>query len=133
MGMLTDHIRSLDLEELDEIDAAERVTRRLVDHTAGAAGCTVTLIRTPSGRGSPEGRHVHTVDQIFIILAGTMSIAMGGEQAELQKGSIVVFPANEPHQNWNAGPKSTLHLSIVAPQPDPSVPFATRCGPPAEA
>ncbi len=40
--------------------------------------CTIDVIKTPSGAGSPAGLHTHVVDQIFYILSGTMNVEIGG-------------------------------------------------------
>jgi len=57
----------VDFEELRASD--DRVTQRLVT-AAESSGCTLTLIRTPAGGGSPAGLHTHEVDQVFYVLEG---------------------------------------------------------------
>lgn len=104
----------------------ERVVQRLIDAASGSGACTISCIRTPAGGGSPEGRHVHNVDQIFYVMSGVMRIEVDGEEHEVGPGSLVVFPAGVPHRNWNAGLEATIHLAINTPAPDPTVPFATQ-------
>jgi mannose-6-phosphate isomerase-like protein (cupin superfamily) len=53
-----------------------------------------------------------------------MHIEIGGEVSVLESGALVVFPALQPHRNWNEGPDPTVHLAVNAPAPDPDVPFA---------
>lgn len=119
-----EHIRRVDFAAFEA--TAERVTQKLLDRTTGATHCSVTCIKTPPGEGSPEGLHVHAVDQIFYILAGVMSIEVAGAVHQTGPGTLIVFPAGVPHRNWNAGSEPTIHLTISAPLPDPNVPFATR-------
>jgi quercetin dioxygenase-like cupin family protein len=102
----------------------ERLVQKLLDRTSGGTNCTVTWIRTPAGGGSPAGRHVHDVDQIFYILSGTMAVELDGRVSLAKAGGLVVFPAGAPHRNWNAGDEPTVHLAISAPAPDPGQPFA---------
>lgn len=106
--------------------STERFTQRLLDRSSGATSCSVSAIKTPPRSGSPEGLHTHAVDQIFYVLEGVMSIEVEGKAYEAGPGTLVVFPAGVPHRNWNAGDEATVHLSITAPLPDPSVPFAAR-------
>lgn len=121
--MSVEPVRTVDLEALRA--SADRTVQRLLDRTSGATSCTVSVIKTPPRSGSPEGLHTHTVDQIFYVLDGVMSIEVEGRTYEARPGSLVVFPAGVAHRNWNAGSAATVHLSITAPLPDPSVPFAT--------
>lgn len=116
-------IRRIDFAAFDA--TAERVTQPLHDRASGATSCSVTCIKTPPGGGSPAGLHTHAVDQIFYILRGTMGVEVSGVTEEVGPGTLVVFPAGVPHRNWNAGGDATVHLTISAPLPDPSLPFAT--------
>jgi quercetin dioxygenase-like cupin family protein len=117
-------VRTVDFAAFDA--TPDRVTQKLLDLASGAISCTVSCIKTPPGAGSPEGLHTHVVDQIFYILRGTMGIEVAGRRQEVGPGALIVFPAGVPHRNWNAGTDPTVHLTISAPVPDPSVPFATR-------
>ena len=102
----------------------QRFNQWLLDHTSGGRHCSINYIKTPAGGGSPAGMHTHVVDQIFYILAGTMSLEIEGERYAAGPGSLVIFPAGVPHRNWNDGPEPALHLAVNAPLPDPSEPFA---------
>lgn len=119
-------VQQIDLERFAQLETEERVVQRLIDASMGFPACSVSCVRTPAGGGSPEGRHVHRVDQIFVVMSGTMSLEVDGERSEAGPGSLVVFPAGVPHRSWNSGREPTIHLTISVPSPDPSVPFATR-------
>jgi len=118
------YVRSIDSAALSATGPQERFTQALFDHTSGAKSCSINVIKTPAGGGSPAGMHTHVVDQIFYILSGTMSVEVEGTEYECPPGSLVVFPAGVPHRNWNAGSEPTLHLAFNTPMPDPNVPFA---------
>src|SRR5262249_48898849 len=107
-----DHIRRVDRAKLDSTDRAERYAQVLLDPTTGGSHCSISYIRTPPGGGSPEGMHVHEVDQIFLIVEGTMSIEVGGTTHAVEPGALVVFPAGVPHRNWNAGTQPTVHVAF---------------------
>ena len=111
------------------VDAAPgRHVQKLLDRAMGASTCSVSWVRTPPGEGSPEGLHVHEVDQVFYLLAGTMHVEVGAEVSVLGPGSLVFFPAGQPHRNWNQSGGPTVHLAINAPAPDLDVPFARPVG-----
>jgi mannose-6-phosphate isomerase-like protein (cupin superfamily) len=119
-----EYVRRVDAAALAAAGPDERFSQWLLDHTSGSKHCSINWIRTPAGGGSPAGMHTHAVDQIFYILAGTMSLEIQGKEYAAGPGSLVVFPAGVPHRNWNGGAEPTIHLAFNAPLPDPSVPFA---------
>ena len=123
-----EYVRKVDEAAVAAAGPNERFSQWLLDHDSGGKHCSVNWIRTPAGGGSPAGMHTHVVDQIFYILAGTMSLEIEGREYQAGPGSLVVFPAGVPHRNWNGGSEPTIHLAFNAPLPDPNVPFATSVG-----
>ncbi len=119
-----EYVRKVDFAAIDKAGPDERVSQALLDHKSGAQTCTINCIKTPAGGGSPAGMHTHTVDQIFYVLSGTMSIEIEGRQHDCGPGSLIVFPAGVPHRNWNESSEPTVHLAFNTPLPDPNVPFA---------
>jgi quercetin dioxygenase-like cupin family protein len=119
-----EYVRKVDFSAIDKSGADERLTQALLDQASGATTCTINCIKTPPGGGSPAGRHVHDVDQIFYILRGTMGIEIEGQKYDCPPGSLIFFPAGVPHRNWNSGSEPTVHLAFNTPLPDPSTPFA---------
>ena len=116
-------VRQIDAAVIAGTPLTERLVQRLIEAGNGTGSCTISWIRTPAGGGSPEGLHIHPVDQIFYILAGSMTVEIRGERTVVAPGSLVVFPAGVPHRNWNDGTEPTVHLAINAPAPPAGVPF----------
>jgi mannose-6-phosphate isomerase-like protein (cupin superfamily) len=123
-----EYVRKVDEAAVAAAGPNERFSQWLLDHDSGGKHCSVNWIRTPAGGGSPAGMHTHVVDQIFYILAGTMSLEIEGREYQAGPGSLVVFPAGVPHRNWNGGSEPTIHLAFNTPLPDPNVPFAQSVG-----
>jgi len=118
------YVRQADLGALEA--ATGRHTDRLLDRASGARTLALNLIKTPSGEGSPEGRHTHAFDQIFYIVSGVMSLEIDGERVEAKPGSLVFIPEGLPHRNWNSGSSPSVHIAIASPLPADGVPFAQR-------
>jgi quercetin dioxygenase-like cupin family protein len=116
-------VRHVDAELVASVPLGERLVQRLVEAANGTGSCTVSWIRTPAGGGSPEGLHVHPVDQLLYVLAGTVTIEARGATRRAGPGSLALFPAGLPHRSWNEGPDPTVHLSINVPAPPADVPF----------
>lgn len=109
-------IRYVDFSAIDSSSSSDRIAQRLLGGSDDVQSCTLTYIRTPAGGGSPEGLHVHDVDQVFYIISGTMFVEINNELAELSSGSAVLIPAGVPHRNWCENTE-TVHLSFMAPAP----------------
>lgn len=118
------YVRQVDFARFAALGPDERLVQKLLDRGSGAEAVEVNYIRTPPGGGSPEGLHTHTVEQVFYVLAGTMSVEVDGRIYVAGPGSLVVFPRGVPHRNWNSGDTETVHLAINAPAPRPDAPFA---------
>ncbi len=118
------YLRQVDFAAFAALGPTERKSQPLLDRESGADEVAVNYIRTPPGGGSPEGRHVHAVQQVFYVLAGTMAIEVAGERFDAGPGSVVVFPQGVAHRNWNETDRETIHLAINAPAPQLDEPFA---------
>lgn len=117
-------MRQVDFARFAALGPDERLSQKLLDRASGAGAVEVNYIRTPPGGGSPEGLHTHVVQQVFYVLAGTMTVEVDGRTYDAGPGSLVVFPKGVPHRNWNAGDTETVHLAINAPAPQLDEPFA---------
>jgi quercetin dioxygenase-like cupin family protein len=49
------------------------------------------------------GRHVHSAEEVLLVLEGTAEVSLGDEQARLSAGAIALIPAGVPHEPINVG------------------------------
>jgi mannose-6-phosphate isomerase-like protein (cupin superfamily) len=61
------------------------------------------------------GRHSHPEDDVFYVLAGTMSVMVGTEWVEASAGSFVLVPGDVPHDFENRGSERAGMLNVSAP------------------
>jgi mannose-6-phosphate isomerase-like protein (cupin superfamily) len=61
------------------------------------------------------GPHSHPEDDVFYVLAGTMSVLVGTEWIEASTGSFVLVPGNITHDFENRGPERAGMLNVSAP------------------
>lgn len=61
------------------------------------------------------GPHSHPEDDIFYVLAGTMSVMVGTEWTEASAGSFVLVPGNVTHDFENRGSERAGMLNVSAP------------------
>lgn len=61
------------------------------------------------------GPHSHPEDDVFYVLAGTLSVLAGTERIEASTGSFVLVPGNMTHDFENRGPERAGMLNVSAP------------------
>jgi mannose-6-phosphate isomerase-like protein (cupin superfamily) len=61
------------------------------------------------------GPHSHPEDDVFYVLAGTMSVLVGTEWIEATVGSFVLVPGEVTHDFENRGPERAGALNVSAP------------------
>jgi mannose-6-phosphate isomerase-like protein (cupin superfamily) len=61
------------------------------------------------------GPHSHPEDDVFYVLAGTMSVMVGTEWTEASAGSFVLVPGNVTHDFENRGAERAGMLNVSAP------------------
>jgi quercetin dioxygenase-like cupin family protein len=90
--------------------------------------------------GKRIGRHVHSAEEVLLVLEGTAEVFVGDERARLSAGGLALIPAGLPHEPVNAGSDTlrcvgylssavVLHTWEVPLMPMDSTTFVT---PPAE-
>ena len=61
------------------------------------------------------GAHMHPADDVFYVLAGTMSVLVGTEWIDASTGSFVLVPGNVTHAFENRGSERAGMLNVSAP------------------
>ena len=61
------------------------------------------------------GPHSHPEDDVFYVLAGTMSVFVDGKWIEASAGSFVLVPGNMTHDFENRGDERAGMLNVSAP------------------
>jgi mannose-6-phosphate isomerase-like protein (cupin superfamily) len=61
------------------------------------------------------GPHSHPEDDVFYVLAGTMSVLVGSEWVEASTGSFVLVPGNVTHDFENRGSERAGVLNVSVP------------------
>jgi mannose-6-phosphate isomerase-like protein (cupin superfamily) len=61
------------------------------------------------------GPHTHPEDDVFYVLAGTMSVMIGSVWTDATAGSFVLVPGNVTHDFENRGPERAGMLNVSAP------------------
>ncbi|MBN1389050.1 MAG: cupin domain-containing protein [Candidatus Thermoplasmatota archaeon] len=79
------------LEDLVEYQDGSVVSRELITKNAG----TVTVFSFDKGQGLSE--HTTPYDALVQIMDGKASITISGVEYILEKGEMIIMPANEPH------------------------------------
>lgn len=80
----------------------------------GSERLVVTWVEVPEG--GAQRSHVHPVsEQVYVIVRGTGTMTVGGEQAEVREGDLVLVPPKTPHAIANTGDRTLIYTSATAP------------------
>jgi mannose-6-phosphate isomerase-like protein (cupin superfamily) len=91
-----------------------RETRRL----AGVAGLPSTLFAVGHSTLDPDGaipEHRHPNEEVYLILSGSGTMAVGDEREEVAEGACVFIPPDSPHALRNTGREPMAVLWVYAP------------------
>ncbi|MDO9044738.1 MAG: cupin domain-containing protein [Methanobacteriaceae archaeon] len=83
--------RALAIDDLIDYQTGSVVSREIVRKETG----TVTIFAFDKGEGLSE--HSAPFDAMVHIVDGTARITLGGEENTVEKGEIIIMPANVPH------------------------------------
>jgi len=96
--------------------------QKLLMASDGSPNMTLYVATVEPGSGGPA-LHIHDFDQFYYILEGTMSCEIGLRRFTAGPHTLVVLPAGVPHRQWNDGPGRERHLTLIAPEPAPGLPW----------
>lgn len=84
----------------------------------------INLAQVQPDSGGPSF-HIHSFDQFYYVLDGTMSVDVGLNKYQAGPHTLVVLPAGVVHQNRNSGAGVETHITILAPHPTDGMPLDT--------
>lgn len=67
---------------------------------AGQDSAQLSFTLLSFAAGAANAFHIHTHDQVIVVMSGTAIVATEHEQREVTAGDVVLFPAGENH--WHA-------------------------------
>jgi quercetin dioxygenase-like cupin family protein len=79
------------LDDLVNYQEGAVVSRTLVKHQTG----TVTVFAFAAGQGLSE--HAAAFDALVQLIEGQAEITIAGKPSRVEKGEVILLPANEPH------------------------------------
>ena len=88
----------------------------LIDRSKGASSLRMNVVQVQPGSGSPD-YHIHAFAQIYLIIAGEMTIDIGRKRLSAKANSLVFLPAGLVHRNFNASQQIERHVTLLVPEP----------------
>lgn len=89
--------------------------RALVDHASGSKVMGKGICMLAPGGGI--GRHLHSYEEAFYVLEGTVRISRADRSYELVAGDFGFFPVGDTHSWHNAADTPARWLEVATPQP----------------
>ena len=87
-----------------------------VSKANGSATSQVVYVTLEPGKSG--GRHIHSAEEILVVLEGTVQLAVGNDWKRLGKEDMAVIPAAIAHELTNVGSEDSRFLAIF---PSPTV------------
>lgn len=88
----------------------------LANRATNSRHVAINVAEVPPRIGGPSF-HIHSFDQFYYVLSGTMSVDIGLNKYQASAHTLVVLPASVVHQNRNEGTNVESHITILAPHP----------------
>ena len=105
-------IRSVDLSPLGKDVSSEIIA----GPTNGLDSAFLVYTRMPAGSHGPA-MYALPVDHTYLVIAGQMSVQLGTDKFVAGPNTLVLVPANTPHEAWNAGSEPVTVFEVVTPAP----------------
>jgi mannose-6-phosphate isomerase-like protein (cupin superfamily) len=118
LGGRTPRIVSLGACAVRRSTAPGFAVQRVLAREDGSEHMSLSVATVEPGAGGPA-THVHTFDQFYYVLEGSLAVEVGLERAIAGPHSLVVLPAGVAHSHRNEGPGVERHISVIAPEPPP--------------
>jgi quercetin dioxygenase-like cupin family protein len=112
--MITVNLGQLELqEEWSEQDPTERLRSAFALY--GRMGSNhASVVYFELQPGGAVGTHTDSVEEVVLVLEGTVQIALGDEQGTLSAGELALVPAMVPHSVRNTGPGTARAIGFFA-------------------
>lgn len=102
-----DVIADADVEAVEAVDD--------VFLTQGAAGNETSIQRFVIDPGAKVPEHDHPHEQIGVVIQGTATFVVDGEDLVVEAGDTYVIPGDEPHAALNRGDEAIVGYDIFSP------------------
>jgi mannose-6-phosphate isomerase-like protein (cupin superfamily) len=101
------------LETLLERDFMGFHGKYFIGKELGLTGCEVSLNRLPAGKGMPFVHSHQRNEELYIVLRGSGTFFVDGEEFPIQEGSLVRV-APEGERAWRAGDEDLYFICVQA-------------------
>lgn len=110
--MITINLNNLALNEARG-ENHPNIDTRATFPLAGALGSeNSALVYFELEPGRSLGRHTDSVEELLLILAGTVEVTVGEEQGAISQGEIALVPTMVPHNLRNVGDETAKVLGF---------------------
>jgi mannose-6-phosphate isomerase-like protein (cupin superfamily) len=109
----------MEIAQLDQLEAFLTLDGSTIRELAGPAWTPVrhqSLAEATLPPGGETAEHYHPkAEEIYYFTAGSGTMRLGEDEAQITVGDCVVIPPGTPHKLWNGGPDPLVLLCCCAP------------------
>jgi mannose-6-phosphate isomerase-like protein (cupin superfamily) len=107
----------------DAFAAGGFAVQQLAGRKSGSNNVAFNIAQVQPGGSGPDS-HIHTFDQLYYVIEGTMQVEVGLKRYQAGPHTLVVLPAGVVHRNWNEGPGVERHIALLVPEHKEGEPVA---------
>jgi mannose-6-phosphate isomerase-like protein (cupin superfamily) len=89
--------------------------QQLAGRASGSSHVAFNIAQVQPGASGPDS-HIHSFDQLYYVIEGTMQVEVGLKRFTAGPNTLVVLPAGVVHRNWNEGPGVERHIALLVPE-----------------
>lgn len=111
---MADHT-CLHYRELEQTDSFAYGTKFDVDDALGATTQSISVIEFAPGEAGPLSYHDDPVEELYVVLEGTLEIELDGETFQADAGSTALITPGVEHRPRNTSDEPAVLLVVQAP------------------
>ena len=110
--MITADLNNLELHETWTKNDASQHCRSTFPLAEALGTENSTLVYFELAPGDHLGRHTDSIEEVLLIVAGTVEVSVAEEKGQLSQGHIAVVPTMVPHDLRNVGRETAKVLGF---------------------
>ena len=114
--MITVDLNNLELNELRGLNHPTMHNRSTFPLGGPVGTDNSAMVYFELDPGDTLGRHTDSVEEVVLLLSGTVEAEVGGETALLSQGQLAVVPAMAPHDFRNVGQETVRVVGFFGAQ-----------------
>jgi mannose-6-phosphate isomerase-like protein (cupin superfamily) len=99
----------------DAVSYAGPVSSEILASPANGLDSAIILYTRMNAGAKKRGLYTLPVEHTYLVLSGKLNVQLGTDEFTAEKDTLVLVPANAPHQAWDASSDPVAVLEVITP------------------